>query len=169
VSAQAGAEIPGFLNIDTMRSIEHTKFRYLEGMDASERYEQLIAFLNTHLPLPVQQEELNDGSLMFTGGSPGEVVVRLTKASIVIEQYAVRWETPYTPVMRPRRVGVVNWRRLPESTVMTVVDQLIRGAKQARLSRYVMCQLCGETKPPEWMENHDLCQHCSASVLGSVH
>jgi hypothetical protein len=104
-------------------------------MDASERYEQLIAFLNTHLPSPVQQEELNDGSLMFTGGSPGQVVARLDRASVVIEQYAIRWETPYTPVMRPR----------------------------------LTCQLCGETKPPEWMEDQDICQQCSASVLGSVH
>ena len=138
-------------------------------MDASERYEQLIAFLSTHLPTPVQQEELSDGSLMFTGGSPGEVVARLTKVSVIIEQYAVRWETPYTPVMRPRRVGVVKWRRLPESTVMNVVDQLIRGARDARLARYLKCELCGETKPPEWMEDDDICQQCSASVLGSVH
>lgn len=138
-------------------------------MDAAVRYEQLIAFLNAHLPTPVQQEELADGTLQFTGGSPGEVVARLTKASVVIEQYAVAWETPYTPVMRPRRVGLVRWRRLPESTVMNVVGQLIRGARDARLSRYVTCQLCGETKPPEWMEDDDVCQQCSAGVLGSVH
>jgi len=138
-------------------------------MAPSERYEQLIAFLNTHLPTPVQQAELADGSLMFTGGAPGEVVARLSKASVIIEQFAVQWETPYTPVMRPRRVGVVKWRRLPESTVMNVVDQLIRGARDARLSRYVACHLCGETKPPEWMQDEDICQVCSASVLGSVH
>lgn len=138
-------------------------------MDRSERYEQLIAFLNTHLPSPVQQEELTDGSLVFTGGSPGEVVARLTKVSVTVEQYHVRWETPYTPVVRPRRVGLVRWRRLPESTVMNVVGQLIRGARDARRSHYLTCQLCGETKPPEWMENEDVCQQCSASVLGSVH
>ena len=97
----------------------------------------------------MQVEELADGSLLFTGGSPGEVVARLTKVSVTIEQYAVHWETPYTPVMRPRRVGLVKWRRLPESTVMNVVEQLIRGARDARLSHYVTCQLCGETKPPE--------------------
>jgi hypothetical protein len=139
------------------------------GMDASERYEQLIAYLTTHLPTPVHQEELNDGSLMLTGGSPGEVVARLTKVSVIIEQYAVRWETPYTPVMRPRRVGVVKWRRLPDSTVMSVVDQLIRGARDARLARYQTCQLCGETRPPEWMQDEDICQQCSSSVLGPVH
>ena len=138
-------------------------------MEASERYEQLIAFLNTHLPSPVQQEELTDGTLMFTGGSPGEVIARLTRTSVIVEQYAVRWETPYTPVMRPRRVGAVNWRRLSESVVMSVVEHLIRGAREARLARYATCQLCGEKRPPEWMENADICQQCSASVLGSVH
>ena len=138
-------------------------------MDASERFEQLIAFLSTHLPSPVQQEEENDGTLVFTGGSPGEVVARLTNASVVVEQYAVRWETPFTPVVQPRRVGVVKWRRLPESTVMNVVGQLIRGARDMRLSRYATCQLCGETKPPEWMDDEHVCQSCSASALGSVH
>jgi hypothetical protein len=47
-------------------------------MDASERYEQLIAFLSTHLPAPVEQED-HDGLLTMTGGgSPGEVIARLT-------------------------------------------------------------------------------------------
>jgi hypothetical protein len=138
-------------------------------MAVSERYEQLIAFLNTHLPAPIQQEELGDGSLVFTGGSPGEVVVRLTRTSVAVEQYAIRWETPYTPVVRPRRVGSINWRRLPESMVMNMVGQLIRGARDARLARYTTCQLCGESRPPEWMDNEDVCQQCAATVLGSVH
>src|SRR4030095_7284392 len=109
--AQRGAEIQANPIRGQEDAIRPLNIEYLDGMDASERYEQLIAFLNTHLPTPVQQEELSDGSLMFTGGSPGEVVARLTKVSVIIEQYAVRWETPYTPVMRPRRVGVVKWRR----------------------------------------------------------
>jgi len=40
-------------------------------MDASERYEQLIAFLSTHLPAPVEQEDHN-GLLTLTGGSIGQ-------------------------------------------------------------------------------------------------
>src|SRR5205807_353514 len=79
----------------------------LIDVDASERYEQLIAFLSTHLPAPVEQED-HDGLLTFTGGSPGEVIARLTHTSVVIEEYAVRWETAFKPVLHPRRVGVVN-------------------------------------------------------------
>jgi len=63
-------------------------------MDASERYEQLIAYLSTHLPTPVEQED-HDGLLIMTGGNPGEVIARLTHTSVIIEEYGVRWETPF--------------------------------------------------------------------------
>src|SRR4051812_29564748 len=109
-------------------------------MDPSERYEQLIAFLTTHLPVPVEQEEIEDGVLVFVGGAPAEVVARLTGTHVVVSEYAVRWETPFRPVPNPRRVGSVNWRRLPESTVMTVVGQLIKGAREMRLSKYSTCR-----------------------------
>ena len=137
-------------------------------MDASERYEQLIAFLSTHLPEPVEQEDEN-GLLVFTGGSPGEVIARLTHASVIIEEYAIRWETPFTPVVHPRRVGVVHWRRLPESTLMNIVGQLIKGAREMRLSRYRTCRFCGRTNPPEWQQGDDVCQCCAVHELGAVH
>ena len=137
-------------------------------MDASERYEQLIAYLSTHLPAPVEQEEL-DGFLIMTGGAPGEVIARLTHTSVIIEEYGVRWETPFKPVVHPRRVGVVNWRRLPETTLMTVVGQLIKGAREMRLARYRTCRFCGRTNPPEWQHGEDTCQSCAANELGAVH
>ena len=43
----------------------------LTSVDSSERFEQLIAFLTTHLPPPVEQEEDSNGIMVFTGGSPG--------------------------------------------------------------------------------------------------
>src|SRR5215831_3284981 len=61
----------------------HTKIEYVDSVDPSERYEQLIAFLSTHLPAPVEQEEDANGVLVFTGGSPGEVVARLTATSVI--------------------------------------------------------------------------------------
>src|SRR5262245_34476161 len=97
---------------------EHARQATLECMDHAERYEQLIAFLSTHLPAPVEQDERDGGIRVFTGGDPGEVVARLTNSSVIVEEYAVRWKTPYQAVVHPRRVGVVNWRRLPETTVM---------------------------------------------------
>ena len=137
-------------------------------MDASERYEQLIAFLSTHLPAPVEQED-HDGLLTLTGGSPGEVIARLTHTSVIIEEYAVRWETPFKPVVHPRRVGAVNWRRLPESALMTVVGHLIKGAREMRLARYRECRFCGRTTAPEWLYDADLCHTCSDEGLGAVH
>ena len=41
-----------------------------ETNDTSEHYEQLLAFIATHMPAPFTQEEI-DGTMIFTGGSPG--------------------------------------------------------------------------------------------------
>ena len=53
-------------------------------MDASERYEQLIAFLYD----PPSRSCRTGGAgrhPVFTGGSPGEVIARLTNTSVIIE------------------------------------------------------------------------------------
>jgi hypothetical protein len=137
-------------------------------MSASEHYEQLLAFISTHMPVPFTQEDVN-GSIVFTGGSPGEVVVQLTSTAVIVAEYAVRWETPDRPVLHPRRVGAVRWRRLPESQLMTVVGELIKGARETRLARFRSCIVCGRTRPPEWMANDLTCQSCANKPLDVVH
>jgi len=78
-------------------------------------------------------------------------------------------DPPFKPVVHPRRVGVVHWRRLPESALMTIVGQLIKGAREMRLSRYRTCRFCGRTNPPEWQHGDDVCQCCAVHELGAVH
>ena len=56
----------------------------IRRMNAPERYEQLIAFLGSQLPAPVEQEPGDAGAIIFTGGAPGEVVVHLTEVSVVV-------------------------------------------------------------------------------------
>ena len=138
-------------------------------MDASERYEQLIAFLSTHLPLPVEQSDETHGIMVFRGGSPVEVIATLTQSSVIIDEYAVRWDTPTRAVDRPRRVGALNWRRLPESALMNLVGQLIKGAREMRRARYKACRFCGRTNPPEWLHHDDVCQGCAEAEVGAVH
>jgi hypothetical protein len=138
-------------------------------MDLSERYEQLIAYLTTHLPTPVSQEEHESGLLVFVGGTPGEVVATLSGSHVVIDEYAISFDGPHAPAVRPRRVGTVNWRRLPESVLMNVVGQLIKGAREVRLSRYRTCHFCGKTKPPEYLHDDDVCAACAESEVGAVH
>jgi hypothetical protein len=140
----------------------------LENVDLSERYEQLIAYLSAHLPAPVEQED-QQGILVFTGGDPTEVIVRLSRSSVIVEEYFAEWATPYRLVERPRRVGIVHWRRLPESTLMSVIGQLIKGAREMRRSRFRDCRFCGTTNPPEWQHGDDVCQACAATELGAVH
>jgi hypothetical protein len=134
----------------------------------SEHYEQLLAFISTHVPTPFTQDEA-DGAVVFTGGLPGEVIVRLTPTAVIVDEYAVRWETPSNQVLRPRRVGSVKWRRLPESELMTIVDQLIKGAREMRRGRYRTCRVCGKNKPPEWLIDGDICHDCADRVPLVVH
>jgi hypothetical protein len=136
--------------------------------DAPAHYEQLLAYIGTHMPAPFTQEEA-DGAIVFTGGSPAEVIVRLTDASVTVEEYAMRWESPYSLVVRPRRVGVVKWRRLPESRLMTVLGELIKGARESRRGRFRTCTTCGRSSPPEWMADSATCQSCDRRELRVVH
>ena len=57
-------------------------------MDAPERYEQLIAFLESNLPAPVDRQETSDGSVQFVGGEPAEVVVSLTEISVLVSEFS---------------------------------------------------------------------------------
>jgi hypothetical protein len=126
-------------------------------MDISERFEQLIAFLSSHLPEPVEHLPDDQGGIIFTGGSPGEVVAHLTESSVVIGEYRVRWENMFTPTVAPRRVGVVKWRRLPETELMDAIASLIKGAREMRLAQYRICPSCEKPNPPEWMRGEGLC------------
>ena len=60
-------------------------------MDAPERYEQLIAFLESNLPAPVDRQETADGSVQFIGGEPAEVVVSLTETSVLVSEFSGVW------------------------------------------------------------------------------
>ncbi len=135
---------------------------------ATERYEQLIAFLSSQLPTPVDEGGGAGGSIVFTGGDPPEVVAELTASSVIVSEFAAVWEQPHKLAPRPRRVGTVNWKRLPETALLNVISQLIRGAAQVRRARYRTCQVCEAVHPPEWMFDEHVCHHCAEREVGPV-
>src|SRR5437867_10232429 len=102
-------------------------------MDAPERYEQLIAYLDSQLPQPVDRQTCANGVMQFTGGDPAQVVVLLTDTSVIVSEFAGVWETPFSFTAAPRRVGLVKWKRLPETPLMNALSALIKGAREARL------------------------------------
>ena len=138
-------------------------------MDAPERFEQLIAFLDSNLPSPVDRVEGADGSVQFTGGEPAEVVVSLTDTSVVVSEFAGVWESAFTFAARPRRVGVLKWRRLPETALFNALSVLIKGAREARISRFQTCRYCARSTAPEWMHGNGVCQACADQHSGAIH
>jgi hypothetical protein len=138
-------------------------------MHGPERYEQLMAYLASHLPTPVEQREMLDGSIQFTGGNPPEVVAVLTQTSVSIAEFAGVWTSTFAFAIRPRRVGLVKWRRLPENALLAALSALIKGAREARQASFQICQYCGRRTPPEWLHDTGVCQSCSDRHSGSLH
>jgi hypothetical protein len=130
-----------------------------------QRFEELIAYLHSHLPSPVDQQVDDDDSVVLTGGFPPEVVVRLTSSSVVVSEYAGTWKSPDHFVVIPRRVGVVSWRRLPEAAVMQALSALIKGAREMRVARYRSCVMCDKTYPPEVLLADEVCPGCGGAPV----
>jgi len=139
------------------------------AMAGSERYEQLIAFLNSNLPQPVTQQEFANGEIQFTGGDPGEVLVLLTDTSVVVSEFAGVWETPDVFVAAPRRIGLLKWRRLPENPLISALTAMIKGAREARRSQFQTCDHCGRQTAPEQLFDAHLCHSCATQHSGVVH
>ena len=141
----------------------------MDRLDAPERYEQLIAFLASNLPAPVERHEDVDGSIRFTAGDPPEVVVVLSESSVVVSQFSGVWESPFTFSAKPRRVGTVKWRRLPENALLGAIAALVKGAREARLASFQTCQYCQQRTAPEWLHDEGVCQACADQHSGAIH
>jgi hypothetical protein len=138
-------------------------------MDAPERYEQLIAFLDSNLSAPVERQETVDGTVQFVGGEPADVVVSLTQRSVIVSEFAGVWETPFTFTAKPRRVAILKWRRLPETALFNALQVLIKAAREARLAHFRDCTYCGRRTAPEWMHDEGVCQACADQHSGAIH
>jgi hypothetical protein len=138
-------------------------------MDVPERFEQLIAYLGSQLPGPVEQHPGVDGSIQFTGGDPPQVVALLTQHSVAIAEFAGVWDTPFKFSAKPRRVGVVKWRRLSENALLAALSALIKGARDARLASFQTCRYCSQRTAPEWLHDEGVCQSCADQHSGAIH
>jgi hypothetical protein len=130
-------------------------------IEAMRYFEEWLAFISTHLPQPVSQDVAPDGSTYFTGGDPGEVIVRLTRSTVTVWEYALGGEPPNPPVVQPLRVGSVVWRRIPNANALSVVRSLIEAARASRRSKFVLCPGCERHIPPELMHDDEVCQACA--------
>src|SRR5215212_2855502 len=138
-------------------------------MDNSERFEQLIAFVGAQLPKPVQEHQTDDGSFIFTGGEPAEVIVQVTESTVLVAAFVAIPEGGDGAAPDPQPVGELHWRRLPETAVMNAVSALIKGSREVRLATYRVCLECGATRAPEEMAEDDVCRECAEAPPKTVH
>ncbi len=123
--------------------------------------DSLLKLIHATIPLPTREEDCADGSLVFVGGDPGEVVVRVAKGRITVSIFGIVGEGSQTPVVRPQALISLHWKRLPAARLKTILHEMIEAARQLRRAKYRKCERCGETKPPEWMHDTGGCQSCA--------
>jgi hypothetical protein len=133
-----------------------------------EGYEQVLAYLESRLPRPVDRQEDADG-IRFLAGEPPEVIVTLTPSIVIVDEFAGEWDTPGRFQLEPRRIGVLHWPHLPENELLDALAALLTAARAARRSRYRSCVECARSVPPEWMHDAELCQACALDRGGTVH
>jgi hypothetical protein len=131
--------------------------------------DDLMRELRELLGSPIREETQLDGIIVIVGGDPGEVVVRVSGNKVSVALFRVVWDRPYSPVIRPIPFATMNWRRVPESTLLSTLRRIIVSAREIRTSTYRRCEQCGENKPPEWMHDEKTCQSCAERYFGVVH
>jgi hypothetical protein len=137
-----------------------------------QNFEEWLAFLTARLPPPVSHDAAPDGSTYLTGGDPPEVIVRLTRSTVTVWEYAVTWETPDTPhaaTVTPVRAGSVAWRHIPYSGAVSAVRSLIDAARESRRAKFSVCAQCEQRKQPELMHDDEVCQSCAQRDRGVVY
>lgn len=127
-------------------------------------WEALVVSIAHELPQPVVQESVGDGSIVFVGGRPGEVVVRLTRSTATVAEYAVDSSAPHDATPRPIVFGSVRWRRMPEVHAIASLNTLIRAARDSRRAKYRTCLSCQRPTAPEAMFDADLCMECQGAA-----
>ena len=140
----------------------------MNDIEPIDRY-LLLDRIKEELPQPLSESNQLGGELVFIGGDPGEVVVRMNRTKVTVAIFRVEWEGSHTPVVRPQVLATLSWRRLPAIRMMMTLHDMIAIAKEIRKARYRKCERCGETKPPEWMHNATICQSCAEKHLGVVY
>lgn len=130
-------------------------------------HEEWHAYIAAHLPEPVVVEHGAGGETWFTGGDPGEVLVRLRPRSIAVFEFAIQFDGRSAEIA-PRLVGSFRPAGVPDGRAMEIVSSLVEAARQLRLGRFGACRVCGERHPPESMAD-GVCRECTGGRLDLVH
>ena len=137
-------------------------------MAPPEGYEQLLAYLESQLPQPVERHDATD-SIRFLAGEPPELIITLTETVLVVDEFTGEWEEPMKFRLAPRRIGVLHWPHLPDNEMLNALAALIKCARSARQATYKTCERCGRRTAPEWMHDDGICQTCAADQGGTIH
>jgi len=132
------------------------------------KIDNLIRDIKALLPTPISEENV-DADVRLIGGDPGEVVALVSEDEVIFSQFALEWDGPHTPVIRPLPIATIQWKNLLKPERQRFFTSLVELIVQRRRKLYRKCQYCKDLTPPEWLHNDQTCQGCAERHLGVVH
>ena len=131
-------------------------------------YDELLMEIERLLGKPFRSDRAFDGSTVFVGGEPEEVVVRVTQSLVEISEYRMGWDGPHTPVVMPETLAALHWQHLSAIDLSMILRELIEVARTSRGEQFIKCKYCGRELGPEHMHG-DVCHGCAEKHEGIVH
>jgi hypothetical protein len=131
-------------------------------------WEDWLAFFAAQLPEPVEREGTGEDTVLFLGGDPPEVIVRLSPRTIDVGEFTVR-RVAGNAMVTPRWLGRLRWTRLGTDRAIAAVEALVAAARENRRSRFRTCVVCERLTAPEHLRDDEVCQGCAEHGLDVIH
>ncbi len=100
--------------------------------------DKVIRDIRSLFPEPVSEEVVDDG-VRLIGGDPGEVVAIVSGNEVVFSQFALEWDSPHTPVIRPVPIVTVCWVNLLKQERQQFFKSMVKLIVERRRKLYRVC------------------------------
>ena len=127
-----------------------------------------INAIRERLMEPRTESTSPDGTLLFSGGSPPDVLIALSGSTIHVAIY-----DPETATTRPpagdQTIVSLNWQRLPAPHLVMSLNVALGSARELRFATFQHCKRCDALTAPELLNEHVICENCNNRDLGVVY
>lgn len=121
----------------------------------------LLSILRTRLPQPFRENETGEGSIRWTAGDSGEVIVDLDDRELSVSGYVDRSAVLGRPSVAVERLGAVGWASAPSWTTQRILAELVAAAAILRQASFRPCLRCGRRFVPDEMQDLQTCRECA--------
>lgn len=128
----------------------------------------VINTIRERLMEPRTEATSEEGTLLFSGGHPPDVLIALSGSTIQIAIYDPDAGTS-SPPADDQTIVSLNWQRLPAPHLVMSLNVALGSARELRFATFQHCKRCDALTAPEMLNEHVICETCNNRDLGVVY